>query len=82
MERLQERYMRRVLGVDGRSPEYMVREEGKREKMRIKMGSRAVRYDERLEKRGSSKWVRKCWEEVKEKRGEGESIWKEQKKDF
>lgn len=30
----------------------MVREEGKREKMRTKMGRKAVRYEERLEKGG------------------------------
>lgn len=48
MEKLQERYMRWVLKVDGRIPGYMIREEGKREKMRL--GSRAVRYKKKLEK--------------------------------
>lgn len=82
VERLQERYIRWVLGVDGRTPGYMMREESKREKMRTKMGSRAVRYEERLEKGGEGKWARKCWEEVKNKRKEGESVWEEQRNNF
>lgn len=82
MERLQERYIRWVLGVDGRTPGYIMREESKREKMRTKMGSRAVRYEERLEKGGEGKWARKCWEEVKNKRKEGESVWEEQRNNF
>lgn len=74
VERLQERYIRWMLGVDGRTPGYMMREESKREKMRTKMGSRTVRYEERLKKGGEGKWARKCWEEVKNKRKEGESV--------
>ncbi|EFN67046.1 hypothetical protein EAG_02771 [Camponotus floridanus] len=52
IERLQERYMRWVLGVEGRTPGYMVREEGKKEKMRTKLGRRAMGYEEKLEKGG------------------------------
>lgn len=68
--------------MDGRPPGYMMREESKREKMRTKMGSRAVRYKERLEKGGEGKWARKCWEKVKNKRKEGESVWEEQRNNF
>lgn len=32
------------------SPRYMVKEKGKREKMRMRLESRAVRYEKRLEK--------------------------------
>lgn len=34
----------------------MVREKGKREKLRTKMGKRAIRYEKRLEKRADSRW--------------------------
>lgn len=73
MERIQERYMRWVLGVNGRTPGYMIREEGKREKMRTKMGGRAIKYEEKLEKGGGGRWARKCWEEVKKRETKGES---------
>lgn len=33
---MQERYIRWVLEIDGRTPGYMVREEGKKEKMRTR----------------------------------------------
>lgn len=55
MKRLQERYMKWILEVDGRSPGYIIREEGKREKMRTKIGNRTVRYEEKLEKIEGSK---------------------------
>lgn len=47
--------MRWVLGVDERTPGYIVKKEDKRKKMRIKMGRRAVRYEERLEKGSGSR---------------------------
>lgn len=50
IEKLQERYMRWILEIDGRTP-YMVKKEDKREKLRTKIGRRAIRYKERL-KRG------------------------------
>lgn len=43
----------------------MIREEGRSEKTRIKMGNRAVRYEERLKKGGGRKLARKCWEKEK-----------------
>lgn len=46
---------------DGRTPDYMVREEGKREKIRTKLGRRAMDYKEKLEEGGGSEWARKCW---------------------
>lgn len=46
--------MRWVLGIDERTPEYMVREEGKREKLRTKMGRKMIRDEERLERGGGS----------------------------
>jgi len=58
--RLQEKYLRWVLGVDGRTPGYMMREEGKREKMRTRMGRRAIAFEEKLERGEKSEWARKC----------------------
>lgn len=43
LEKLQEKYVRWVLGVDGRMSGYMVREDGKRENMRSRLGKRVLR---------------------------------------
>ena len=82
IERVQEKYLRWVLGVEWRTPGYMVREESKRDKMRLRMGRRAVRYEEKLEEGEGSEWTRGCWEEVKKREGKRASIWEEQRKGF
>lgn len=46
MERLQERYLRWLLGVDRRTPEYMVREEMQRELLREVAGVRVIELRE------------------------------------
>lgn len=60
----------------------MVREEGKREKMRTRLGRRAMGYEEKLEKGGGGEWARKCWEELKRRGRRGDSKWERQRKDF
>jgi len=41
IDRVEERYIRCVLGIDARSPGYMAREELQREKMKSSVGRRA-----------------------------------------
>jgi len=82
VERLQERYIRWILGVEGRTPGYMVREEGKRDKMRTRMGRRAIAYEEKLERGEGTLWARRCWEEIKERGNRRGSVWEEQRKSF
>jgi len=54
VERLQERFIRWVMGVEGRTPGYMVREEFQRRKIRGRAGRRAWGFEERMaEGRGS-----------------------------
>ena len=48
IERVQEKYLRWVLRVEWKTPGYMVREESKKDKMRLRMGRRAVRYEEKI----------------------------------
>lgn len=48
VERMLERFLRWVLGVDGRTPGYMVREELQRKKMRSRAVRRAWGFKERL----------------------------------
>ncbi|KYN11078.1 hypothetical protein ALC57_16779, partial [Trachymyrmex cornetzi] len=52
VESLQERYLRWVLGVERRTPGYLVREELQREKLRAKAGKRAWAFEERIRKGG------------------------------
>ncbi|KAL6418193.1 hypothetical protein ACFW04_012282 [Cataglyphis niger] len=55
LERLQERYLRWVLGLEWGTPGYMVKKELQREKLRGKAGRRTWRFEKKLEKgRGSS----------------------------
>lgn len=51
MKRLEE--MRWVLGVDGRTPGYLVRKELQREKLRSRAGKRAWGYEKRLSEGGA-----------------------------
>jgi len=48
MERMQERYLRWMMGVGWRVPGYMIREELQRDKLRGRAGRRAWRFEERL----------------------------------
>jgi len=55
IERIEERYLRWLLGVERRTPGYMVREELKRDKLRGRAGRRAWGFEKRLEEgRGGS----------------------------
>lgn len=70
IEGMQERYMRWVMGLDWVMPAYMVRNEGKREKLRIKATKRAWQFEEKLREGGGNFW-RKCLKEI-EKGGKKE----------
>jgi len=55
IERIEERYLRWLLGMERRTPGYMVREELKRDKLRGRAGRRAWGFEKRLEEgRGGS----------------------------
>lgn len=71
IERMQERYMRWVMSLDWVTPAYMVREERKREKLRMRAAKRAWRFEEKLREGGGNFWARECLKEI-EKRGKKE----------
>jgi len=60
MERLEERYLRWVFGLDSKTPGYIVREEVKRNKLREKAGRRAWGFKKRLEEGKGSELTRLC----------------------
>ena len=49
VEKLQEKYLRWILKLDGTTPGYVVREELKREKIRIEAGKRAGWFEDKME---------------------------------
>lgn len=84
MERLEEKYLRWVFGLDSRTPGYLIREEVERDKLRERAGRRAWRFERRLEEGKGSKLARLCWEEVRRRGREREtgSGWEEERRKF
>jgi len=83
IEKLEEyigRYMRWVMGLERRTPGYLIREEIKRGKLREGAGRRAWRFEERLKEGKGSELTRLCWEELREGAREGKvgSEWEEE----
>lgn len=68
IEGMQEKYMKWVIGLDWVTPGYMTRDEGKREKLRLRAARRAWRFEEKLKEGGGNFWARECLKEI-EKRG-------------
>ncbi|XP_071052447.1 uncharacterized protein [Onthophagus taurus] len=66
LEDVQARYWRWVLGVARETPEYIVREEVKVDKVRVEAGRRAVKYEERIKGRPSCGILGECWREIRE----------------
>lgn len=60
IERLNKRYVRWVLGVDKRTPGYMLREEIQKNKLKGRAGLTAEGFKKRLLEDGGSELARKC----------------------
>lgn len=82
VERLQEQYIRWTLGVDARTPGYMLREETKRDKMRTRAGKRGMKFEEKLERGEGGELARMCWEEMKGKNRGEESEWEKERRKY
>jgi len=84
IERVQERYMRWLMGVGWRVPGYLIREELQREKLRVRAGRRAWRMEERLAEGKGSGMARRYWEEMRRRARAGEELsgWEKERQDF
>jgi hypothetical protein len=51
---VQEKYLRRMLGVDRETPSYIVKEECKRNRLRVKAGKRAAKFEDKMDGRESA----------------------------
>lgn len=67
IERVQEKYLRWILGVDMNTPGYIVREETKREKLRVEAGRRAVKFEDLMSVRPHCLLVQECWREKRKR---------------
>lgn len=47
----------------------MVKKEGKRDKMRTRMGKRAMAFKKRLKRKEGIIWAKRCWKEMKKTEG-------------
>jgi hypothetical protein len=73
VERVQEKYLRRVLGVDRETPGYIEREGFKRNRLRVKSGKRAEKFEDKMDGREECRILTERWREKKKKhREEGE----------
>jgi hypothetical protein len=72
VERVQEKYLRWVLGVDRETAGYIVREECKRSKLRLKAGKRAAKFEDRMGEREECRILTECYREKKKNADEKE----------
>jgi len=84
LERLKERYLRWLFGLDSKTLGYLIREKIKRNKLRERAGSRAWSFEKRLEMGLGSELTRICWKEMRERSREGRtgSTWEVERKEF
>ncbi|XP_068914676.1 uncharacterized protein F23F12.8-like [Tenebrio molitor] len=72
VERVQEKYLRWVLGEDRETPGYIVGEECKRSKLRVKAGKRAAKFEDRMGGREECRILTECYREKKKNADEKE----------
>lgn len=84
MERLEERDLRWVLGVDRSTPGYLMKEELQRKKLRERTGKRAWGFEKRMEEGKGGELVKRCWEEIRERswKRKGTKGWEGERRKF
>jgi hypothetical protein len=60
--------LRWVLRVDRKTPDYIVREECKRNRLRVKAGKRAAKFEDKIDGREECRILTECWREMKKTR--------------
>jgi hypothetical protein len=73
VEKLQEKYLRGVVGVDRETPGYIVREECKRNRLRMKGGKRAAKFEDKMDGREKCSILTEWWREKKKNTEKKES---------
>jgi hypothetical protein len=55
VERVQEKYLRWVLGMERETPGYIVKEECNRNRLRVKVGKRAAKFEDKMKEKKKNK---------------------------
>lgn len=84
IKRIEERYLSWPLGIEGRMPGYLVREELQREKLRIRAGRKAWGWEKRMREGKGSEIARRCMEEMRERyeKRRANSGWEKDRRNF
>jgi hypothetical protein len=72
VEKVQEKYLRGVLGVERETPGYIVREEYKMNRLKVTAGKRAAKFEDKMDGREECRILTECWRERKKHGEEGE----------
>lgn len=67
LERMQRKYIKWVLKLDRNTPDYIVMKETNRDDLIIKIGKRALKYEEKLKKQEKNTILGECWK-IQERR--------------
>jgi hypothetical protein len=63
--KMQKKYLRGVLGVDRETLGYIVREECKRNRLKVKEGKRGAMFEDKMDGREERRKLMECWREKK-----------------
>jgi hypothetical protein len=63
--KMQEKYLRGVLGVDRETLGYIVKEECKRNRLKVKEGKRGTKFEDKVDGREECRKLTECWREKK-----------------
>jgi hypothetical protein len=61
VEKVEEKYLRGMLGVDRETPGYIVRGECKRNRLRVKAGKRAAKFEDKMAGGEECRILIECW---------------------
>jgi hypothetical protein len=76
VEKVQEKYLRGVLGMDRETPSYIVREECKRNnRLRVKAGKRGGKFEDKTKGREKCRILMECGEKRKKYRRRGQKYY-------
>ena len=68
IETVQERYLKWIYKADKTTPSHTLREEARRDKLTVRMGKAAVKYERKLWYAKEGTLLRECWEIAKKNR--------------
>ena len=63
LEKIMMDYARWIFSLDFCTPRYLIARELGLDKLRIKWGIRARRFEEKIKKMEEDRWIKKCWKE-------------------